>query len=180
MWPRSGEGTPGSTPKREASRKGRPEGHWGGSNTWGPSPRTKQRVTSSSAKGASCLTSQMKLVGALSPPCPTEELDTSEVGFEESWQEYPILKIPPSCPHPKNTSATNFPHSAILPFPLQSWLVCLLPAPWGGTSTALPAGPCICPLSPGKLEAPLGEWDMGSLHIAGKGELELGAKGKPG
>lgn len=55
--------------------------------------------------------------------------------LRSSWQEYPILKIPPSCSHPKNTCATNFPQSAILPFPFQSRLICLSQAPWGGTGS---------------------------------------------
>lgn len=109
MWLGRGKGTPGSIPKRNVALEGRPEGHWPEANTWGSSPRTKHRVASSSAEDASCLTHQMRLLGAPSPPCPTEEVVTSEVGFEESWEEYPILKIPPSCSHPKNTSATNFP-----------------------------------------------------------------------
>lgn len=172
MWPRGGEGTPGSTPKREVAREGRPEGHWEGSDTWGPSSWTKHRVASSSAEGASCLTHPVKLLGAPSPPCPTEEVVTREVGFEEPWQEYPILKIPPSCSHPKNTSATNFPQSAIPPFPFQPGLVCLSQAPWGGTGS-FACWPLPLPTKSWEAGAALGDWDMGRLQLAGKGELEL-------
>lgn len=108
MWPAGGRALQAPSQKGGGS-EGRQEGHWEGSSTWAASPRTKPRVASCSAEGASCLAHQMTLMGAPSPPCSTEEVVTGEVGFEESWQEYPILKIPPSCSHPKNTSATNFP-----------------------------------------------------------------------
>lgn len=163
-----GEGTPGSTPKREVAQEERPEGHWEGADTWGPFSRAKNRVASSSAEGASCLTHPMKLAGAPSPPCPTEEVVVrGEVGFEESWQEYPILKIPPSCSHPKNTSATNFPQCTILPFPFQSGLVCLSQAPWGGTSS-FACWPPPLPPSPGKLALPLGTGTWEGCNALGK------------
>lgn len=103
------------------------------------------------------------------------------MGFKESQEEYPILKIPPSCSHPKNTSATNFPQK--VKFYLSHFSLCLFACrkhPGEILARLCLLVPCIHPLSSGELVAAPGEWDMGRLQIAWKGELELGAKGKLG
>lgn len=110
MWPAGGRELQAPLPKGRRLWKGGRKGTGQGQTPGVPSsPRTKHRVASSPAEEASCLTHQTRLLGAPFLFCPPGEVVTSEMGFGESWEEHPILKIPPSCSHPKNTSATNFP-----------------------------------------------------------------------
>lgn len=152
----------GREPKAPFPKGRRPAGHWPGSNTWGPSPGAKHRVTSSSA-GVLCLTPQMRLLGAPSPPFPPGEVVTSEVGFQEEWEEYPILKIPPSLSHPKNTSATNFPRR--VKFYLSHFSLCLFACCKRPEEALIRLGqlaPCIQLLSVGSGRPPFrsGTWEV--------------------
>ena len=98
-------------------------GHWPGSNTCSPAPRTKHGMISSSVKGA-LPPPHNEGLRCTPPPVPPEEVVTGAAGFEEEGEEYPILKIPPSFSHPKNTSATNFPRR--VKFYLSHLSLCML------------------------------------------------------